>query len=58
MSHEMEALAGVVRGVMAGTLLLMFTGLWIWVFSKRQRRRFEAAARLPLEEDGLGADRP
>ena len=57
MSHEMEAWAGVVRGVMAGTLLLMFLGLWVWVFSRRQRTRFEAAARLPLEEDRIGDER-
>ncbi|MBS0421261.1 MAG: cbb3-type cytochrome c oxidase subunit 3 [Proteobacteria bacterium] len=54
MSHEMEALTGLLRGVMAGTLLLMFVGLWIWVFGKRQRAGFEAAARLPLEEDRSG----
>ena len=57
MSHEMEALTGLVRGVMAGVLLLMFIGLWVWVFGSRRRATFEAAARLPLEEDRIGADR-
>jgi len=57
MSHEMEALAGVVRGVMAGTLLVMFIGLWVWVFGQRQRAGFEAAGRLPLEEDRIGDER-
>jgi len=58
MSHEMEAFSGLVRGAMAGILLLMFVGLWIWVFGSRRRATFEAAARLPLEEDRLGVDRP
>jgi len=57
MSHEMEALTGLLRGVTAGTLLLMFVGLWIWVFGKRQRAAFEAAAHLPLEEDRSGDER-
>jgi cbb3-type cytochrome oxidase subunit 3 len=57
MSHEMEALTGVVRGAMAGTLLVMFIGLWVWVFGKRQRAGFEVAARLPLEEDRIGDER-
>jgi cbb3-type cytochrome oxidase subunit 3 len=58
MSHEMEALTGLVRGTMAGILLLMFIGLWVWVYGSRRRTMFETAARLPLEEDRSGADRP
>jgi cytochrome c oxidase cbb3-type subunit 4 len=57
MSHEMEALTGLVRGTMAGILLLMFIGLWFWVYSKSRRATFESAARLPLEEDRIGADK-
>src|SRR3569833_2761449 len=37
MSHEMEALTGLVRGTMAGILLLMFIGLWFWVYSRSRR---------------------
>jgi cbb3-type cytochrome oxidase subunit 3 len=51
MSHELEAFTGLVRGVMAGILLVMFVGLWAWVFGSRRRATFESAARLPLEED-------
>jgi len=58
MSHEMEVLTGLVRGTMAGILLLMFIGLWIWVYGSRRRAMFEAAAHLPLEEDRIGAGRP
>ena len=51
MSSEMESIAGIVRGLMAGILLAMFVGLWIWVFGAKRRRSFESASRLPLEED-------
>jgi cytochrome c oxidase cbb3-type subunit IV len=54
MSPEMQAFAGVVRGVMAGALLVIFVGLWVWVYGARRRQWFESAARLPLEEDGPG----
>ncbi len=57
MSHEMEALTGMLRGVMAGILLVMFVGLWIWVFGRGQRAAFEAASRLPLEEDRAGVEK-
>ncbi len=51
MSHEMEALTGMLRGLMAGVLLVMFVGLWIWVFGAKRRKSFEVTSRLPLEED-------
>ena len=54
MSHEMEALSGVIRGLMAGVLLVMFVGLWLWVFGAQHRESFERASRLPLEEDPTG----
>jgi cytochrome c oxidase cbb3-type subunit 4 len=50
----MESVAGLVRGVMAGLLLVMFIGLWIWAFGAKRRKSFESASRLPLEEDGSG----
>ncbi len=54
MSPEMEAFTGIVRGLMAGALLIMFVGLWIWVYGSKRRRSFESASLLPLEEDGPG----
>ena len=51
MSSEMESIAGLVRGLMAGVLLAMFVGLWVWAFAAERRERFESASRLPLEED-------
>jgi cbb3-type cytochrome oxidase subunit 3 len=54
MSSELQALAGIVSGVMAGLLLLTFCGLFLWVFASKRRASFESAARLPLEEDVPG----
>ena len=54
MSSDMESVAGLVRGLMAGVLLAMFVGLWFWVFAAKRRRSFESASRLPLEEDNSG----
>src|SRR5438105_3313647 len=53
MSSEVESVAGLVRGFMAGLLLVMFVGLWIWAFAAKRRKSFESASRLPLEEDRL-----
>ncbi|HUI62003.1 MAG TPA: CcoQ/FixQ family Cbb3-type cytochrome c oxidase assembly chaperone [Steroidobacteraceae bacterium] len=57
MSAELEAFTGVVRGLMAGLLLLMFVGLFLWVYSGKRRKSFESASRLPLEEDSHTGDR-
>jgi cbb3-type cytochrome oxidase subunit 3 len=54
MSSEMETIAGLIRGLMAGVLLAMFVGLWVWAFAAKRRERFESASRLPLEEDSSG----
>jgi len=57
MSAELEAVTGVVRGLMAGLLLLMFVGLFLWVFSGKRRKSFDSASRLPLEEDASTGER-
>lgn len=41
----------VARGIMAGILLFGFVALWIWVYGAGRRTRYEAAARLPLEDE-------
>jgi cbb3-type cytochrome oxidase subunit 3 len=51
MSTEIEYLTGIVRGVMAGLLIVAFLLLGIWVFAAKRRNSFETVARLPLEED-------
>lgn len=32
-------------------LLIVFIGLWLWAWSGKRKPDFDAAARLPLEED-------
>ena len=43
--------SGTLSGIVTSVLVVLFVGMWIWAFSPRQRRRFEEAARVPLEED-------
>ena len=40
------------RGIVTGVLLLLFLWLIAWAWSKARKPDFEAAARLPLEEEG------
>ena len=42
---------GVFRGLVTGTLLVLFIGLVVWAWSKSRREQFDAAARLPLEDE-------
>ena len=51
MSPEMMAGTGILRGVVAGVLLVAFIGLWLWAYSARRRPLFEAVSHLPLEDD-------
>jgi cytochrome c oxidase cbb3-type subunit IV len=41
---------GVFRGLVTGTLLVLFIALVVWAWSRSRREQFDAAARLPLEE--------
>jgi cytochrome c oxidase cbb3-type subunit 4 len=43
------------RGIVTAVLLGLFVWLVVWAYSKGRRADFDAAARLPLEEDGLGS---
>jgi cytochrome c oxidase cbb3-type subunit 4 len=44
--------AGVVSGAVTGVLLVLFLFGWAWAWSERRRSNFEAAARLPLADEG------
>jgi cytochrome c oxidase cbb3-type subunit 4 len=46
---------GTFRGLVTAALLGLFVWLVVWAYSKSRRADFEAAARLPLEEDGKGS---
>ncbi len=44
------------RGIVTGALLGLFVGLCIWAWSKRRKSSFDAAARMPLEDDSKGPE--
>ena len=41
----------VLRGVLTVVLIVAFLGTWAWAWSKKRKKDFEEASRLPLEED-------
>ena len=38
-------------GIITGLLIVLFLAGWAWAWSPRRKRAFDAAARLPLQED-------
>ncbi len=38
------------RGIVTGVLLVLFLWLVVWAWSSRRKEKFDAAARLPLED--------
>ena len=44
-------------GLITSLLLLLFRAGWTWAWSPRRKRDFDAAARLPLDEDNEDAQR-
>ncbi len=46
---------GHLSGVMTAVLIVTFVGIVLWAWSGRRRGSFDAAARLPLEEDPASA---
>ena len=48
---------GLFRGLVTAVLFVLFIGLWVWVFSKKRHAEYEAASRLPLDDED-GDDRP
>ena len=40
-----------VAGIVSAVLLASFVGGWIWAWRPARRAAFDAAARLPLDED-------
>jgi cytochrome c oxidase cbb3-type subunit 4 len=39
------------RGIVTGVLLVLFVSLIAWAWSKARHKDFEAAARLPLDDE-------
>ena len=44
----------VLSSVVTVVWFFAFLALWLWAWSRRRRADYEAAARLPLEEDPCG----
>ena len=42
---------GTLSGIVTAVLIVVFVGVWIWAYSKRRKSSFDAAARLPLEDE-------
>jgi cytochrome c oxidase cbb3-type subunit IV len=40
-----------ISGIVTAVLLVVFIGSWIWAWRPQRRSAFDAAARLPLEDD-------
>ena len=40
-----------VRGILLVLLIIGFLALWAWAWSRKRKESFDAASRLPLEED-------
>jgi cytochrome c oxidase cbb3-type subunit IV len=47
--------SGTLSGIVTAVLITLFVGIAIWAYSKRRRASFDAAARLPLEEEEHGS---
>ena len=45
---------GTVSGIFTAILIIVFLGIVFWAYSRKRRRDFEEAARLPLDDE----DRP
>lgn len=43
---------GTFRGLLTAILMLLFIGVVLWAFSRRRKKDFDEAAKLPLDEDG------
>ena len=40
-----------VRGILTAIILFAFIGNWVWAWSHRRKKDYDASAALPLEED-------
>ena len=52
----MAELLPTLSGILTGALMLLFAGIVGWAWSSARRGAFDAAARIPLEEDQTVTD--
>jgi cytochrome c oxidase cbb3-type subunit 4 len=43
--------SAVLSGIMTGILIVLFVGVWVWAWSERRKSSFDAAARIPLDDN-------
>ena len=43
--------AGTLSGIVTAVLIVLFVAVWIWAYSKRRKSSFDAASRMPLDEE-------
>ena len=43
--------AGTWSGIVTAVLIVLFVAVWIWAYSKRRKSSFDAASRMPLDEE-------
>jgi cytochrome c oxidase cbb3-type subunit 4 len=43
--------SGTLSGIVTAILLLLFAALTVWAYSGKRRSAFDAAARMPLDDD-------
>lgn len=47
----MNAAWGHLTGVLIVLMMTSFVGIWIWVWNGRHKTKFDALARLPMEDE-------
>ena len=50
--------SGVISGVATAILIVTFIAGWIWAWSARRKPAFDAAARLPLDDEPTAVGNP
>lgn len=48
---NLHPLWGHVAGVVTLTTMLSFVGIWIWVWNGRHKAKYDALARLPMDDE-------
>ncbi|MFQ3247819.1 MAG: cytochrome c oxidase cbb3-type subunit 4 [Arenicella sp.] len=41
---------GVINGFLTALLLVIFVAIWVWAWSAKNKQKFDAMAKLPLED--------
>ncbi len=47
----MSPVWGQIAGVMIVLMMVSFIGIWIWLWNSKHKKKFDALARLPMEDE-------